>query len=270
MPASPTTTISPLSPVLGAAVTGIDLNESLDDETFASIHDAFLDRLVLVFPDQHLGPAALEAFGGRFGEPLVVPYLAAHALPGHPAVLRVTNMGKAGTLTENWHFDAAYFDEPPPIAILAAQQIPDVGGDTMWANAYAAYAALSETMQRLLSGLRAAFTGTVADDDGQRRDVVTYHPVVRTHPLTERRALAIGRIESVPHFEGMSAAESRPLLQFLYEHCTRPEFVYRHRWGQGDVVMWDNRCTLHYAIHDYGDTAERLMHRITILAEQCT
>jgi taurine dioxygenase len=262
--------VRPLSPAIGAAVTGVDLDEPLDDETFAIIRAAFLDHCVLVFPGQQLAPAAQEAFGRRFGEPLVVPYLAAHQLPGHPAILRVTNMGKANTLTENWHFDSAYFAEPPPIAILAAQHIPDVGGDTMWANAYAAYEALSDTMRGLLAGLRAAFTGTVVDDDGQRRDVVTYHPVVRTHPLTGRRALAIGRIESVPYFEGMTPAESRPLLQFLYEHCTRPEFVYRHRWGHGDVVMWDNRCTLHYAIHDYGDTAERLMHRITILGEQCT
>jgi taurine dioxygenase len=270
MPASSTIEIRPLSPAIGAAVRGIELSAALDDETFAAVRDAFLQHCVLVFPEQHLGPAEQQAFGERFGEPLVVPYLAPHALPGFPAILRVTNMGKANTLTENWHFDSAYFEEPPPIAILAAQQIPAYGGDTMWASAYAAYDALSERMQGLLSGLRAAFTGSVVDDEGNRRDVVTYHPVVRTHPLTKRRALAIGRIESVPHFEGMSPAESRPLLQFLYEHCTRPEFIYRHRWGPGDVVMWDNRCTHHYAIHDYGDTAERLMHRITILGEQCT
>jgi taurine dioxygenase len=269
MPAATTIVVTRLSPAIGASITGVDLDEPLDDEAFSVLQNAFLDHCVLVFPRQHLGPAAQEAFGRRFGEPLVVPYLAPHALPGFPAILRVTNMGKAQTLTENWHFDSAYFDEPPPIAILAAQQLPEFGGDTMWANAYAAYDALSDTMRGLLSGLRAAFTGTVVDDDGQRRDVVTYHPVVRTHPLTKRQALAIGRIESVPLFEGMTAAESRPLLQFLYEHCTRPEFVYRHRWGAGDVVMWDNRCTLHYAIHDYGDTAERLMHRITILGEQC-
>jgi taurine dioxygenase len=270
MPATATIEIHRLSPAIGAAITGIDLHGPLDDETFAALHDAFLANCVLVFPGQHLGPADQQTFGERFGEPLVVPYLAPHALPGYPAILRVTNMGKAETLTENWHYDSAYFDEPPPIAILAAQQLPDFGGDTMWANAHAAYEALSERMQDVLSGLRAAFTGTVVGDDGQRRDVVTYHPVVRTHPLTKRKALGIGRIESVPHLEGMTEAESRPLLQFLYEHCTRPEFVYRHRWAQGDVVMWDNRCTMHYAIHDYGNTAERLMHRITILGEQCT
>jgi taurine dioxygenase len=261
--------VRPLSPALGACVTGLDLRQPVDDDAFATLWQALLDRSVLVYPDQHLDAGALEGFGRRWGEPLVVPYLAPHAVAGHPAVLRVTNMGKEGTLTENWHFDSAFFDEPPPLAILAAQRLPDVGGDTMWANQYLAFEALSERMQELLGGLRAAFTGTRVDDDGQRRDVVTYHPVVRTHPHTKRRALALGRIESVPYFEGMTEAESRPLLRFLYEHATRPDLVYRHRWSPGDVVMWDNRCTLHYAIHDYGDAPRDLL-RITVLGEQCS
>jgi taurine dioxygenase len=261
--------VRPVSPAIGASITDVDLGGPLDDASFAVIHQAFLDHCMLVFPGQHLDPAGLEAFGRRWGEPLVVPYLAKHAVPDHPAILRVTNMGKEGTLTENWHYDSAYFEEPPPIAILAAQELPAVGGDTMWANAYASYEALSDTMRELLSGLRAAFTGTVVGDDGQRRDVVTYHPVVRTHPHTKRKALGLGRIESVPWFEGMTPAESRPLLEFLYAHATRPEFVYRHQWGPGDVVMWDNRCTMHYAIHDYGD-AVRNLNRITILGELCS
>ncbi|HWC67869.1 MAG TPA: TauD/TfdA family dioxygenase [Acidimicrobiales bacterium] len=261
--------VRPLSPAVGAAVTGVDLHDELDDATFEILWSALLDRGMLVFPSQHIAAAELDAFGRRWGEPLVVPYLAPHAVDGYPAILRVTNMGKQGTLTENWHFDSAFFEQPPPLAILAAQRLPDVGGDTMWANQYLAFEALSERMQELLGGLRAAFTGTRVDDDGQRRDVVTYHPVVRTHPHTKRRALAIGRIESVPHFEGMTEAESRPLLQFLYQHASRPEFVYRHRWGQGDVVMWDNRCTLHYAIHDYGDEPRDLI-RMTVLGEQCS
>ena len=138
----------------------------------------------------------------------------------------------------------------------------------MWASQYAAYDALSEPMKRTLAGLRAAFTGTKVDDDGRRYDVETFHPIVRTHPLTGRRALAIGRIESVPRIEGMTAEESRALLTFLYQHAARPDFVYRHRWGAGDVVMWDNRCLLHYAVHDYGDATRDLI-RITILGEPC-
>lgn len=256
--------VRPLTPSVGASVANIDLREPLDDETLAILHEAFADRGVLVFPGQHLDPPSQEAFARYWGEPLVVPYLASHAVPGHPSILRVTNMGKRETLTENWHYDSAYFPDPPPIAILAAQVLPATGGDTMWAGQYDAYDALSPAMQQLLEGLRAAFTGTMVDDDGERRPVVTYHPVVRTHPVTGRKALGCGRIESVTHLEGMTARESRPLLEFLYEHASRPEFVYRHRWSPGDVVMWDNRCTMHYAVHDYED-AERLLHRVTVV-----
>ena len=252
-----------LTPVAGAEVTGLDLHDAVEPSVVAELRAVLVDRGVLVFPDQHLPAPALDAFGRCWGEPLVVPYLAPYQVDGHPAVLRVENTGKANTLTENWHFDSAYFEAPPPIAILAAQQLPPVGGDTMWANQYAAYDALSPRMQELLAGLRAAFTGSVVGDDGERRPTVAYHPVVRTHPETGRKALGSGRIESVPWFEGMTPEESAPLLRFLYEHCSKPEFVYRHRWRPGDVVMWDNRCTLHYAVHDYGDEP-RLMHRITI------
>jgi taurine dioxygenase len=119
-------------------------------------------------------------------------------------------------------------------------------------------------MQQLLDGLRAAFTGTMPDADGVRREVVRFHPVVRTHPATGRRALGTGRIESVPYLEGMTPEESRGLLEFLYAHAARPEFVYRHRWRAGDVVMWDNRCLMHYAVHDYGDEP-RLLHRVTVV-----
>jgi taurine dioxygenase len=256
--------VRPLSPAVGAEVTGVRLGDELSDETIAALFAAFHEHCVLVFPGQQLDPARQQAFAAQLGTPLVVPYLAAHAVPDSPAVLRVPNMGKAATLTENWHFDSAYFEHPPPIAILAAQDLPQVGGDTMWANQYLAYEALSPAMQALLSNLRAAFTGTMPDDDGVRHDVLTHHPVVRTHPATKRQSLAIGRIESVPRFEGMTDDESRGLLLFLYQHASRPEFVYRHRWRDGDVVMWDNRCLLHYAVHDHGD-ATRLMHRVTVV-----
>lgn len=257
--------IARLSPAVGARVTGCDLHESLDEETFAVLHQALLDHGVLIFPGQLLTAPALDAFARSWGEPLVVPYLAAHAAPGHPAVLRVTNMGKENAVTESWHFDSAFFEHPPPLTILAAQELPEVGGDTMWANQYAAFEALSPTMQRLLSHLRAGFSGSLRDDDGGNpREVVTYHPVVRHHPVTGRPALATGHPDSVPHFEGMSEEESRPLIEFLYRHASRPEFIYRHRWGQGDVVMWDNRRLLHYAIHDYGD-AVRNLFRVTVM-----
>ncbi len=260
--------IRPLSPAVGAEVVGLDLSQPIDGESFGRLVQAFTDHCLLVFPAQQLEPAAQWSFGCLWGEPLVVPYLAPHAVTGFPGILRVPNMGKAETLTENWHFDSAFFEEPPPIAILAAQELPPIGGDTMWSNMYRAYEALSPAMQLLLGQVRAAFTGTRVDD-GERRDVVTMHPVVRIHPVTGKRALAIGRIESVPHLEGMTPDESRPIIEFLYRHVARPEFVHRHHWRRGDVVMWDNRCLLHYAVHDYGD-APRLLHRMTVLGAPCT
>jgi taurine dioxygenase len=254
-----------LSTALGAEITGLDLNQPVDDDAFALLHQTFLDHSVLVFPGQHLRAAAQEAFARLWGTPVVLPYLAAHAVDGHPAVLQVRNTGKAKTVTENWHFDSAYFEHPPILAILAAQTLPEIGGDTMWANQYAAYEALSAGMQQLLSPLRACFAGTVVGDDGVRREVATPHPVVRVHPETGRQALAVGRPgESVPRFEGMTDEESQPLLEFLYAHASRPEFLYRHRWSAGDVVMWDNRCTIHYAVHDYGDDQERTLNRVTV------
>ena len=159
-----TVDIRPLSPAVGAEVTGLELGGVIDDDTMRALTAAFHEHCVLVFRDQHLDPAGQQAFAACWGTPLVVPYLHSHAVPGYPSVLRVPNMGKPATLTENWHFDSAYFEHPPPIAILAAQELPPVGGDTMWPYQYLAYEALSPTMQQLLSGLRAAFTGTMPLD----------------------------------------------------------------------------------------------------------
>jgi len=259
-----TVSVRPLSPVLGAEVTGIDLNGGIDAATFSVLHHAFLEHLVLVFPGQHLRAGPQEAFSRWWGQPSVLPYLAAHAVDGHPAVLRVENVGKAATVTEHWHFDSAYFERPPTVSILAAQSLPAVGGDTMWANQYVAYDALSDGMKGLLDPLLACFAGSVADADGVRQEVLTPHPLARTHPETGRRALAVCRPgTSMPCIEGLTKAESLPLLGFLYDHASRPDFVYRHQWSPGDVVMWDNRCTIHYAVHDYDD-AERTLHRVTI------
>lgn len=256
--------IRPLSRALGAEVAGVDLAEELNAESVESLHEAFATYSVLVFPGQHLPARSQVEFAGHWGTPLVVPRLADHAVSGTPAVLRVSNTGKERTLTENWHFDSAFFEAPPPITILAAQNIPDIGGDTMWANQYLAYKALSPAMRDLITPLRAAFVGSLPDETGAPREVVTFHPIVRVHPVTGQPSLASGHIDSMPHIEGMTAEESRGLLQFLYNHASRPDFVYRHTWRPGDVVMWDNRCLLHYAIHDYEDDA-RLLHRVTVV-----
>jgi alpha-ketoglutarate-dependent taurine dioxygenase len=253
-----------LTGAIGAEVSGINLNVPLDETIFEAIHQAFLDHCLLVFRGQFLQPAAQAAFTHRWGEAVITPYLKAFQVPDYPEIVAVSNVGKAKTVTEEWHSDSSLLPTPPAHAILAAQVVPEVGGDTMFANQYVAYEALSEGMKRLLQGLRAWHGGAkLAAFSGMQDSAPPQsHPVVRTHPETGRKALYVNRIYTTG-FEGMTVAESRGLLEFLLEHCCRPDFTYRHQWTAGDVLMWDNRCTVHYAVHDYGE-APRVMHRTTI------
>ena len=256
----------PLSGCIGIEVTGVDIGKPMDDTTYGFLHRALLESNgVLIFRDQFLAPERQHGFAERWGQPVITPHLAPHAYPGCPAVLRVTNVGKENAVTENWHSDSVFLVDPPALTILAAQEIPSAGGDTMWANLYAAYDRLSPAMQRLLAPLEGQFVGSQPDPDtGESRQVIGVHPIVRTHSETGRKALLIGRPgESVTGFEGMTPDESRPLLDFLYRHGTQPDLIYRHHWRPGDVVMWDNRCTAHYAVHDYGD-ASRTLSRVTV------
>ena len=140
-----------------------------------------------------------------------------------------------------------------------------MGGDTIWCNQYVAYERLSDGMKAMLHGVSARFCGArLARTHGHQGDVPEqYHPVVRTHPETGRKALFVGHPDTCTNFENMTVAESRPLLDFLYAHCVQPDAMYRHMWKPGDLLMWDNRCTMHYAVHDYG-TQTRNMHRVTV------
>ena len=259
--------VTPLTGSIGASVEGIDLNSPMDNATFAALHDAFLMNCVLVYRGQQLTPAAQVEFGRRWGKPLNTNPLLKH-LEGHPEIVQVTKIPKETASTEAWHYDSCYTPVPPKISILSAVTVPH-GGDTMWCNQYQAYERLSPTMKRMLEGLRVKFVGLrlgrmMGTDAASLPSAV--HPLVRTHPETGRKALYVGHRETAQGIEGMTDEESRPLLDFLYEHSTNPDNVYRHMWQQGDVVMWDNRCTMHYAIHDYGD-AERVLNRITMEGE---
>ena len=254
--------LTPLTGHVGAAVQGANLAE-LTDAELDQIRAAFLDHSVLVFPGQHLSVDDHVAFAGRWGAFSTSPFV--RYLPDHPQVLPLGNRGKANAVTENWHYDSTFLPEPPSITILSAREIP-VGGDTMWSSQYHAYETLSDGMKRLLDGVRAEFAGTrLARRLGGEREIPTcLHPVVRTHPETGRKALFVGHPgDTMRRFEDMSPEESLPLIEYLYEHSSRPDRVYRHRWSNGDVVMWDNRCTMHYAIHDYGEQT-RSLHRISI------
>jgi len=259
-------TIKRLTGAIGAEVRGVNLNHPLDETAFATIHQAFLDHCMLVFRGQFLEPEAQTVFARRWGELLHASYLKQREMPAHPEVLAQANRGKAYAFTtEVWHSDLSFMPAPPAHAILATQVLPEAGGDTMFANQYVAYETLSEGMKRLLRELRAWHGGAkLASRFGIEDSAPPQsHPVVRTHPETGRKGLYVNRLYTYC-LEGLTEAESRGVLDFLFEQICRPEFTYRHQWAPGDVIMWDNRCTVHYAVHDYGE-APRVMHR-TIVA----
>jgi taurine dioxygenase len=274
-----------VSPILGAEVKGIDLSAPVAPETIEELTQAVAEYGVLVFPDQHLPPEQHLRFTRRFG-PLEEHVLSDALLPGHPEIYVLSNVvenGKpqgrsyAGTY---WHSDLSYVKEPSLGSMLYALEVPEVGGDTLFASMYRAYETLSRGLQRLLEGLEAVHDFAHADklyfskrtDGGQltaaqkaRTPPVT-HPVLRTHPVSGRRALFVNP-GFTAHFADMSPEESQPLLQYLFQHAIQPAFVYRHRWRRGDLVFWDNRCTMHQAIRDYGPDEHRHMHRTTVRGE---
>ncbi len=272
-------TVERLGPALGAAVSGVDLNAPVDAATFATIQDAFHEHLVLLFRDQWLTPAAQVAFTERFGRVEGHPLKSRRALDEASGVHVLENVpGHRGGRNDWWHSDISFGAIPPALSILHARAIPADGkGDTLFCNMYAAYESLSPGLRRVLDGLTALHDARKliarnksAENDEQPISLTlppAEHPAVRTHPETGRRALYVN--DYFTHrFGDMTEAESRPLLDLLIAHATRPENVYRHRWRKGDVIMWDNRCTMHYALYDYGPSEVRVMHRTTAAGDR--
>jgi len=265
--------ISRLSGALGAEIRDVDLAR-LDKAAQDAIRKAWHEHLVLVFPDQDLAPGDQVAFTELFGPVAPHPLRTRDTVDGFPTVLILENRpGRPGAPNDYWHSDISHAERPPSASVLHARTVPDGRGDTMFCNMYRAYDALSETMQRIVRGLSAlhsgmaTYTRSLGNNDARPIDPAEIkppraHPVVRTHGETGRKSLFVN-----PHFtigfDGMTEAESRPLLDALCAIATRPENVYRHRWRAGDVVMWDNRCTMHYAVMDYTEDMPRLMHRTT-------
>jgi taurine dioxygenase len=257
--------IRPVAPTLGAAITGVDVR-TMDDGTFAEIQRAFTAHRLLVIKDQSLGPAELMTFGERWGELHVHP-ITPH-LDGFPPVQAIQNSGKKTTLNEHWHTDMSFEPTPPKITMLHALEIPPLGGDTAFSDQHAAYESLSEAFRAMLDGVQAvhssdAFARLVGTDP--RKAPSATHPVFRTHPDTGRKAVYVCRAFT-QRLEGMSRAESAGILEFLFDRTVRPDFTYRHHWEAGDLVLWDNRSLLHYAIHDHADEP-RLLHRVTVIGE---
>jgi taurine dioxygenase len=275
-----TISAKPISGALGAIVEGVDLSRELDNSAASDLHQALLDHCVIFFRDQHLTPERHLELGRCFGTLNVHEFV--EAMPGHPEIIVVA---KNETDTKNfgggWHSDVTYLDEPALGSILYALEVPAYGGDTLFANQYLAYDALSPGMKRLLDGLTAIHSagnvyGVGADNDYARLQGLsamkivrsaaahreTEHPVVRTHPETGRKCLYVNRNFTV-RFKDMTVEESRPLLNQLYEHAVRPEFTCRFRWERGSIAFWDNRCVQHYALNDYHGQ-RRVMHRVTV------
>jgi len=263
-------TAAPLSPTIGAEIGGISLAEPMDDATFEEVHRALLEYKVIFFRDQDLNPEQHVGFARRFGDLETHPFVPHRE--GHPAVMVIQKNHQIGGYENVWHSDVTWRLEPSLGSVLLAREVPAVGGDTLFSDMVAAYEGLDEATRASLEGLRAVhdFTRTFgrlmsAEDLEKKRKEYppAEHPVVRTHPETGRKALFVGHPDTCTNFENMTVAESRPLLDFLYAHSVQPDTMYRHMWRPGDLLMWDNRCTMHYAVHDYG-TEVRNMHRVTV------
>ncbi len=247
---------------LGATVTEVDVRR-LNDAVWQDINSLFLEHHVLHFPGQDLTPEDQMAFAQRWGELVAHPYA---GMKAYPDIIELRNKGKSRDVNQHWHSDMTYNETPPKFTMLYALEAPAVGGDTAFANQYLAYEELSEGLKSVLAGLEAEHTAanlaaTVYKEDAAEAPRAV-HPVVRTHDEAGRKALYVCRAFT-DKFVGWSRRESRALLEFLFEHSVRPEYQARHRWRAGDLVMWDNRCLLHYAVHDHGDDP-RVIHRLQV------
>jgi taurine dioxygenase len=283
---SMTVTFRPASPGFGLEAVGIDLSKPLDAETVAKLRQAWLDADgVLFFCEQELTPEQHIAFSRNFGKVYDEgaknnPALAHYYLNGHPEIFQVSNKkidGKpvgredAGTY---WHSDGSWQANPPIGSLLYAKEIPSVGGDTMFCNMYRAYETLSEPMKKMLEGLdavhgllsavlRTSYAKEYSGNLDQAVAKTATHRVIKVHPQSGRKALFVNP-GFTSHLVGLAPAESEAILQFLFSHATAPENVYRHIWQKHDLLMWDNRAVLHYAVANYKAHGVRYMHRTTV------
>ena len=277
-------TVSPVHGRFVAEIAGVDLSKPLDDDRFAYIHDAFLAHSILVFRGQTLSNEQHIAFSRRFGELEI--HLAKHwLLPESPEILVLSNRGEKGTKPivnggAYWHSDMTYKAKPPLGSLLYAIKVPPEGGDTLYADMYTAYETLDEQTKRRIIDLEVVHRYgdryqkmAVIDKDrppltqeqlAKVPDVV--HPAVRTHPQSGRKALFVNEGFTIG-IAGMAKDESAALLEKLFHHSVHSAHVYRHRWQAGDLVMWDNRCTMHRAT-EYDLRHDRAMHRTTVQGDR--
>ena len=264
--------IYPLNPVIGAELHGLDLRDELADEDVRAVKDALDRHQVVFFRDQSITPEQQLAFGRRFGELHVHP-AAPSLLAGHPEILVIhADESSKHVAGENWHSDVSCDPEPPMGSILYMHELPPVGGDTLFASMYAAYEALSEPMKRFLAPLTArhegehVYRGRYGVDDKGKTFPRAEHPVIRTHPVSGRKALFVNG-GFTTRIVQLSRPESDAVLGFLFRHVETPEFQCRFRWQVNSVAFWDNRCVQHHAMWDYFPQ-RRHGHRVTIKGDK--
>jgi len=269
---------TPLTPGFGIELSGGDARADLAAGELRALVE---EHLVVVLRDQELDPGAQVALARGLGEPTPAhPVVPGH--PDHPELLVLD--AAAGGRNARWHTDVTFVDRPPAMSVLVADRLPPAGGDTLWSDLRGAYDRLAAPVRTLVDGLEAVhrisplaywgepFDTALARDDAWRlyddatRVPPVIHPVVRVHPVTGRRALFVNPAFTT-HVVGLSRVESEGLLALLHEHATQPETVLRHRWSPGDVVVWDNRATMHYAVDDYRD-ARREVRRVTLRGDR--
>jgi taurine dioxygenase len=274
-------TVEPLTGVLGAEVSGVDLRQPLAPAAWQEVRQAFSDHQVLLFPGQQLTHEQHLAFSRNFGEVIRVPQL--HSVEGYPDVQIIRRLAtdRGRIVGENWHADSTYLEAPPAAVVMRAVEVPPYGGDTGFLSMYAAYEALSASFKAMLEPLNVVHSATrifgsaylaqgrtynaaaartdLSVEEGDREVV---HPLVCTHAISGRKFLYLNKTYA-QRVEGFTNEESASLFSFLYEHCARFDFTCRARWRQDQLLVWDNRCTMHRAIPDYTGQ-HRYMTRVTI------
>ena len=267
--------IQKYSPNLGAIITGVDLSKEINEDQFKDIHKAFLDNQVLFFQNQNeILPEIHLKLGKLFGELHVHP--AAPSMPGYPEIFEIhAHKNSKVANGEFWHSDVSCDIEPPLGTMLQLHILPETGGDTMFSDMYSAYNELSDKYKSLLDGLIAIhesehlYSGRYEDRGVNRDNIktpVANHPLIRTHPITGKKAIYVNRTFTTG-IEGMNKNESSSILEFLFEHCEHVNFQIRYRWNKNDMAFWDNRCTMHRAIWDYWPN-ERKGRRVAIKGDK--
>jgi len=262
---------------LGAEIEGVDLSGPLSKAQFDEVKRLWLEHLVIFFRGQSLSEKQYMDFALQFGEPVEYPMV--KGIAGYPKIIEVKKLEhERAAFGAIWHSDTVYLERPPMASMLIARELPPSGGDTLFANMYAAYESLSPGLRKLLAGLKAVNSSAKADvtrtredrirssgTEDARKEFIAEHPAVRTHPETGRKALYVNPAHTV-RFAGWTEEESAPLLEYLYEVQTRPEFTCRFAWQPGSIALWDNRCAQHNPVNDYHGH-RRVMHRITLAGD---